>query len=508
MKKILSLLVLALVATSTFAAEKHLSALFGYSAFYIPSSNQPYVETYLDFRAWSLNFVKTSDDQYRATVEVTIVVRSGDSVVYLNKRDLLSPSTASQEATNFTFMDLHRFSLPNGIYDLQLTLRDKASSDMPFVYNDKLVVFFENQKTTMSNLQLMSSATPTTTENMLSRNGYDMVPYIDDFIPASVTKLHPYFEIYNLDREVGNKEYTVNLSIEKKETRRRIPGFRHSIVRKQANANVPIYTTLDIEKLPSGNYNLVAEVMGDDSQVLLRRELSFMRSNPNVEVDYNATEEDVALSFASHLTDKEQLNFYIDALYPISTDQEIAIGKNVINDSSLSAKQSYFYFFWHRRSPIDPEGEWTDYRSRLDYVTKYFTYPKTPGYRTDRGRVYLQYGPPDHVRDEKNFVGARHMGSAELNKNENNTFFTAEQDRTQGIVHYLPYQLWRYNQLPNDYDNRVFLFWDQFRSGYYKLLNSNARGEVRTPQWERDLSQKQLDEDVVGQVGEQFERGY
>ena len=78
----------------------------------------------------------------------------------------------------------------------------------------------------------------------------------------------------------------------------------------------------------------------------------------------------------------------------------------------------------------------------------------------------------------------------------------------QGTIHYLPYQLWRYNQLPNDYSNRVFLFWDEFRSGYYKLLNSSARGEVRTAGWERDLSQKQLEEDVMGEVGEQFERGF
>lgn len=508
MKKLVTILLTAMLATSAFAAEKHLSALFGYSTFYIPASNQPYVETYLDFRAWTLNFTKSDNDLYRATVEVTLVVRSGDSIVYLNKRDLMSPGTASDTATNFTFMDLHRFSIPNGIYDLQLILHDKASQDQPFVYDDKLIVFFENKKTTMSNIQLMSSATPTVNENMLSRNGYDMVPYIDDYVPASVTQLHPYFEIYNLDREIGNKAFTINLYIQKKETGRRITGFKHSISRTKAKANVPIYTTLDIEKLPSGNYQLIAEVCDAEDQVLLKRELTFMRSNPYSVVDDNVSEEDVAMSFASLLKDKEKLNFYIDALYPIASDQEIAIGQNVIKDTSLVAKQTYFFYFWHRRSAMDPEGEWLDYRTRLDYVTKNFTYPRTPGYRTDFGRVYLQYGPPDFVRDEKNFVGALHMGSTENAKNVSTTIYNVEQDQTQGIVHYLPYQLWRYNHLPNDFSNRVFLFWDQFRSGYYKLLNSNARGEVRTAGWERDLSQKLLDEDVVGEVGEQFERGF
>ncbi len=508
MKRLFTILLTAVLATSAFAAEKHISALFGYSTFYIPASNQPYVETYLDFRAWTLHFVKSDNDQYRATVEVTLVVRSGDSIVYLKKRDLKSPATSSDTATNFTFMDLNRFSIANGIYDLQLILHDKASQDEPFVYNDKLVVFFENKKTTMSNIQLMSSATPTTNENMLSRNGYDMVPYIDDYVPASVTKLHPYFEIYNLDQELGSKSFSVNLHIEKKETHRRIAGFHHSVRYDKAAANVPVYTTLDIENLPSGNYDLIAEVCNPEGQVLLRRELSFMRSNPNAVVDDKVTEEEVAVSFAALLKDKEQLNFYIDALYPIASDQEIAIGKNVIQDTSLAAKQTYFYYFWHRRSAMDPEGEWQDYRTRLDYVTEHFTYPKTPGYRTDFGRVYLQYGPPDFVRDEKNFSAPFIRKGESYKKGVDPLNFNANDQKDQGTIYYLPYQLWRYNQLPNDYANRVFLFWDQFRSGYYKLLNSSARGEVRTAGWERDLSQRQLEEDIVGEVGEQFERGF
>jgi hypothetical protein len=75
-------------------------------------------------------------------------------------------------------------------------------------------------------------------------------------------------------------------------------------------------------------------------------------------------------------------------------------------------------------------------------------------------------------------------------------------------VFYLPYQLWRYNNLPNDEPERVFLFWDEHRSGYYTLLNSNVRGEIQEAGWERRLCRNQLDENVIGEVGLQFERGY
>jgi hypothetical protein len=79
---------------------------------------------------------------------------------------------------------------------------------------------------------------------------------------------------------------------------------------------------------------------------------------------------------------------------------------------------------------------------------------------------------------------------------------------SQGHIHYLPYQLWRYNKLDTDDPNRVFIFWDEHRSGYYTLLNSNARGEVQDPGWERRLSRQQLNDNVLGEVGEQFNRGY
>ena len=91
MKRFTLTLLSLLMLLSASATEKRLSALFGYSMFYLPESNQPYVETYLNFNAWSLNFVQEEDGRYRATVEVTLVARRGDTVAYVKKYDLHSP---------------------------------------------------------------------------------------------------------------------------------------------------------------------------------------------------------------------------------------------------------------------------------------------------------------------------------------------------------------------------------------------------------------------------------
>lgn len=517
MKRIVMIALLLWAAMGTGVAAtpqqdgKNLTAMFGYSVFYLPESHQPYVETYLNFNAWSLTLVKDEEGEYRATVEVTMVVRRGDTVAYVKKYDLHSPHTSSTDKDDFTFFDLQRFALANGIYDLQLTLRDKGSEQPPYVMNDKLVVYFPNGEPSMSNIQLMSSATPTEQENILSRNGYDMVPYVNDFVPASMTQLHPYVEVYNLDKELGQEAYVVYFSIQQKETGRRIAPY-DTFVRRTAKKNDAVYGTIEIGSLPSGNYNLVAMVRNLKGETLMSKSMSFQRSNPGMDDDALA-ETRVATSFAGLITDEEKLNYYINALYPISSPTEVSIADHVVKGDNVAEKQSYLYHFWLRRDMLDPEEKWNEYLRRLIYVDEHFSYPKTAGYMTDRGRVYLQYGPPDHIRDEKNFVGAlyvQHSPDQEIETagiNQTNSI-TPTKPSNQGHIHYLPYQLWRYNQMENDYPNRVFLFWDEFRSGFYRLLNSNARGELRTPNWERVLSQGQLEEDTLGEVGQQFERGF
>lgn len=514
MKKIVIFIAAILFTVTASAQEKKLSAIFDYAVFNRPESNQPYVETHLNIDAWSLQFVADESGQYRATVEVTLVVRSADTIAYLKKYDLHSPYTSSAEATNFTFFDLQRFALGMGLYDLELTLRDKNQGGRSFTLTDKLVIYYPKGKPALSDVLFVKSASRTTQTNILSRNGHDIVPYTDTFFPSDITRLSVYFEIYNLADEIFGKEYLVYLYVEQKETGRRIPNIERIIHKKEAKAVEPILTDINIEDLASGNYNLIIDIRNKKNETLLKREIPFMRSNPTL-VNDSETEAAVATSFAGLITDEQLLNYYLDALYPIASDQERAVTKDLIqHPGSVNAKQTFLYNFWVARSPIDPAGKWKEYLGWLTYVDEHFSYPRTPGYRTDRGRVYLQYGPPDFIRDEKNFVSALRIGSGTSSQAKMDASQTAgivtsyAGSSSQGHIYYLPYQLWRYNRLETDEPNRVFLFWDEFRSGFYKLLNSNARGEVRDPKWEQRLSQQQLNEDVVGEVGEQFARGY
>ena len=487
-----------------------MQALFSYSTFYSAAGKTPYVETYLSFDAWTMQFVKQEDGSYKATAEVVVVARQGDSVCYVKKYDLNSPTVGSLEELDFSFIDVQRFSLKNGIYDLELTLKDKGLEGEASTVSEKLVLNYDEQHPSLSSLQLMASATPTVKENVLSRGGYDMEPYVSDFIPAQVEQLHFYYEVYNIDRELGKKPFLAVAYVEQQETGTRFEAQR-SMMRKYSSALVPVYGSLDIRELPSGNYNLVVELRNSDNQLMLYKKLPFFRSNPEVKGGEKIS--DFAGTFAGAYTDEAQLNIYLDALYPIASEYEKKVSRDMIRRPGLEEKQAFLYRFWQERHPMNAEVEWLKYKERIDFVQANFSYPRTMGIHTDRGRVYLQYGPPDFVRDEKNFVSTRrlgtsHSGQVNMMQQTGNVNGDPFATSSQGHIYYLPYQLWRYNKLPMDDAERVFLFWDEHRSGYYTLLNSNARGEVQEAGWERRLCRQQLGENEIGEVGEQFERGY
>lgn len=509
---VLCMVVLFTLHLSPSAFAQGMQAVFGYATFYVVSQNRPYMETYLQFDAWTMKFEPTGDGVYQAKVEVTIVARQQDSVFFVKKYNLASPTVASLDDLDFSFIDVQRFSLPNGLYTIDLTLRDMGSDAAPAQVSERVVVNYDRSHPSMSSLQPMAEVTPTVGEGtMLSRNGYDMEPYVSDFYPKQVEQLAYYCEVYNIDQELGRKPFVAIAYVEQQETGMRVDGMQ-VVSRKNSATTVPVYGEMDISELASGNYNLVLELRNREGNTLLYKKVGFIRSNPGVEMKETS---DFAATFAGKYTDEEQLATYIDALYPIASESEKSVAQHLVKTAGLEEKQAFLYHFWQKRNAMAPEAEWLKYKERIDYVQAHFSYPRTKGIHTDRGRVYLQYGPPDFIRDEKNYVSANRIGSNNeqpynsMIVGENQTVETSSLAGTsQGHVYYLPYQLWRYNKLDTDDPNRVFLFWDEHRSGYYLLLNSNARGEVQDPGWERRLCRQQLPENVVGEVGEQFNRGY
>jgi len=93
--------------------------------------------------------------------------------------------------------------------------------------------------------------------------------------------------------------------------------------------------------------------------------------------------------------DVESQEFYEYARL-IMTREEKAIFNHL---PDKEARQEFIRDFWAKRDP-DPETEENEYQEeffrRIEYANERFN-EGTPGWKTDRGRIYIYLGPPDKI---------------------------------------------------------------------------------------------------------------
>ncbi len=87
-----------------------------------------------------------------------------------------------------------------------------------------------------------------------------------------------------------------------------------------------------------------------------------------------------------------------EVVYLITPEERAAFGRF----TSDQEREAFIEQFWKRRDPTPdtPKNELQEehYR-RIAHANENFGYGKVPGWRSDRGRMYILHGPPDSVRN-------------------------------------------------------------------------------------------------------------
>jgi GWxTD domain-containing protein len=147
-----------------------------------------------------------------------------------------------------------------------------------------------------------------------------------------------------------------------------------------------------------------------------------------------------------------------DVVYIIS-DQERIIFKSFQSDQE---RQQFIEQFWLRRDPTPgtPENEYREehYR-RLAFVER-FAYQGTPGWKTDRGRVYIAFGPPDEI--DSHAAGGTYQRTAE---------------EGGGITTTFPFEKWRYQYIQGAGTNVYMEFVDPTMTGEYHMAKEPKEKE-------------------------------
>ncbi len=87
-----------------------------------------------------------------------------------------------------------------------------------------------------------------------------------------------------------------------------------------------------------------------------------------------------------------------DVVYIIEADEKQAFQRLGADEERVK----FIEQFWLRRDPTPgtPENEFKqEHYRRIAYANQRFSTATTPGWKTDRGRIYITYGPPDEIED-------------------------------------------------------------------------------------------------------------
>jgi GWxTD domain-containing protein len=135
----------------------------------------------------------------------------------------------------------------------------------------------------------------------------------------------------------------------------------------------------------------------------------------------------------------------------IITDQELQSFKSLSNDEE---RDQFIEQFWLRRNP-NPDSPENEYReehyARIAYANEHFAAGK-PGWRTDRGHIYIAYGKPDSIDSHPS--GGSYDRPMEEGGGNTSTY---------------PFEIWHYRYLDGIGDNVDVEFVDTCMCGDYHM---------------------------------------
>jgi len=144
---------------------------------------------------------------------------------------------------------------------------------------------------------------------------------------------------------------------------------------------------------------------------------------------------------------------WIKDVGPIISQPELDAWNKLRTDEE---REEFIKIFWGNRDP-DPDTEENEYREayyeRVAYVNEHFS-SGIPGYKTDRGRIYLKYGKPDEI--ETHPAGGPYQGDSSEGVGSASTY---------------PFEKWFYRNIPGR-SGADIEFVDPTGTGEYRLARN------------------------------------
>jgi GWxTD domain-containing protein len=167
-----------------------------------------------------------------------------------------------------------------------------------------------------------------------------------------------------------------------------------------------------------------------------------------------------AKSLKKELMSKESKDWLDKDVRWIISDEE---RKAFMQLSNEEEREQFIEAFWDRRNP-NPDSEDNEFKDehyrRIEYANEHFPAGK-PGWMTDRGRIYIVYGPPDEI--DSHAGGGTYQRPIEEGGGETSTY---------------PFEDWRYRYIEGIGQEIIIEFVDDCQCGAYEMTMDRSRKDA------------------------------
>lgn len=438
-------------------AYPQMNATFDLACFRYDSS-QVYTELYYAVPLSGLKFVKTETGSWQAQALIRVSISKNDSLWREEAWKMEKNVAALAEIQSGQAMvDVARYVTTPGTYRFVMSWEDLhtpgAVQTMP---REITVANFPAGSLSLSQIELAIAikTIPPEANNRFYKNGLEIIPKPDAIFGAQAPLLYYYVEVYNLSSASFSGAYRTHCQI-LDANGQPAPMMRPRLQTKRAQAASAEAGMFNVSALPTGVFDLQFAIVDSNQAILQSTSKRFYVYQPDstkAMAHVPAITEQVSREY--QMANEKELDEHFARAKYIADREEIKAYKSL---TSAEAKRKFLTAFWQRRDPTanTARNEFKlDYDSRLAYANEHLQNYSRAGWKTDRGRVYIVYGPPDDV---ERFV--------------NNALSYA-------------YEIWHYDRIEGGV---IFVFVQLQSIGEYVQMHSTKRGEPQNEDWEAQI---------------------
>ncbi|MCK5077190.1 MAG: GWxTD domain-containing protein, partial [Calditrichia bacterium] len=390
-----------------------------------------------------------NENNYNVNIDFEILNNYTDSL--LANQTISIPFKIEGNVSSQGKIGQFKLVLPLGDYNMQFSYNKNFSinekTEKNIIRKKINIDSFEKNELCFSDIELCKNIVDNSqqTESPFYKNTMLVIPNPTNKYGKEIPALYYYIELYNLQHYKNKKllieSQIINLNGEVVNSKK--------YFRKYDSFSAAERGVFPVNKLITGNYSLKLLVKDEDFQIIDLKVREFFVSGVNIEV---AEKGQSAIKNNSIIFDrfskynKEQLDTIFAQSSYIASNNE----KKVFNSFfDKKGKLQFLVKFWNKKNRQYGKNLEEIYFNRVDYVNTLYQASFKKGWQTERGRVYILYGPPNEIE------------RPDLSENSK-------------------VEIWYYNHIQGGVE---FDFVDFSGFGDYNLLNSTHPKEDNNPEW-------------------------